>query len=702
LAYTLLLTDSYKQDLDRLPKIIREKKVPKFINFLQTNPDHPGINTHPQIQLKDCGVNRSNVDDYYRCLWRYDGQRTICLHRILSHKEADAIDTIKVGDPIAETITPHIVTDNISEEIAPRPAAFQRSEEKIFNNVDDTLLQLFGFSESQIKRICSASSWEEISALSINERKYELLEEIFTSGFGPETLITFDQVLYRTNADNLIHYCQGKIKSLMLNLNGEQEKAAYAQNEGVTLIKGVAGSGKTTIGIYRALHLARQDRLFSKKPILFLTYNQTLANVISRLFEELLTQEEIDRLKALVKVNTLREWAKGFLSDKLDFRFNMKTAESLLTKAMGEQVEDEVLKQFLVENSFLVKEVSQVIKGRDIRTEEEYLQTKRFGMGKALQKDRRKIIWKIYKRYIEVQKEKKIWDECDLYLESLNQISNLTDFEPYNEVIVDEAQDLPPTALQLCAKLAGGGDTKGLTLLADPNQSIYYKGIPWLDGGIKIHGSRVSSLRKNFRNSRQILEAAWDVIKDDENHPEEMIEPDKALRIGRKPIHYVTPHMSDQQKKAIKEIIIQLHQSNEYRLGDMAILVRFNDSRRREDVDGVASYLRHQNIPVSKFRDGDFDVFDNKVKVITYHSAKGLEFPVVILFDVNEGTFPLEHIPNIIDDDEREMEMRIERHLLYVGMTRASELLYIISSEGHTSRFIKVINSDLLNNSTVF
>ena len=100
-----------------------------------------------------------------------------------------------------------------------------------------------------------------------------------------------------------------------------------------------------------------------------------------------------------------------------------------------------------------------------------------------MKKDRRKVIWDIYQEYTILTEKEKILDESDLYLRLRKKIKSLSNFEPYSEVIIDEAQDLPPVALHLCTLLAGGGNTERLTLLADPSQSIYYKGIPcgWQD-----------------------------------------------------------------------------------------------------------------------------------------------------------------------------------------------------------------------------
>lgn len=88
------------------------------------------------------------------------------------------------------------------------------------------------------------------------------------------------------------------------------------------------------------------------------------------------------------------------------------------------------------------------------------------------------------------------------------------------------------------------------------------------------------------------------------------------------------------------------------------------------------------------------------VVLMTLHSAKGLEFPVVFLIGMEEGVFP--HSRSLMDDDE----MEEERRLAYVGITRAENELYITNAEMRTlygktnmnpvSRFISEIPEDLL------
>lgn len=88
------------------------------------------------------------------------------------------------------------------------------------------------------------------------------------------------------------------------------------------------------------------------------------------------------------------------------------------------------------------------------------------------------------------------------------------------------------------------------------------------------------------------------------------------------------------------------------------------------------------------------------VHVMTIHSAKGLEFPVVFILGLEEGIFP--HSRSALSPTE----MEEERRLMYVGLTRAKERIYLLHTEQRTifgstqvnppSRFISEIPNHLI------
>lgn len=118
-----------------------------------------------------------------------------------------------------------------------------------------------------------------------------------------------------------------------------------------------------------------------------------------------------------------------------------------------------------------------------------------------------------------------------------------------------------------------------------------------------------------------------------------------------------------------------------------------------EEIDNTLGEFLQQVALVSDI-DGMDDI-SNNVTLMTLHSAKGLEFPVVFLAGCDEGVFPHQRTFNVPS------EMEEERRLMYVGVTRAEEKLYLTSAKRrqmwgeykyyNPSRFIEEIPRQLMD-----
>ena len=124
---------------------------------------------------------------------------------------------------------------------------------------------------------------------------------------------------------------------------------------------------------------------------------------------------------------------------------------------------------------------------------------------------------------------------------------------------------------------------------------------------------------------------------------------------------------------------------------------QFDYESADEAMDDLTAFLAHA---VLEAGEAQGDEFEECVQLMTLHSAKGLEFPLVFLVGVEEKLFP----HSMSADDPVRLEE--ERRLCYVGITRAMQQLYLTHAESRRlhgsenypmpSRFIREIPSELM------
>jgi len=130
--------------------------------------------------------------------------------------------------------------------------------------------------------------------------------------------------------------------------------------------------------------------------------------------------------------------------------------------------------------------------------------------------------------------------------------------------------------------------------------------------------------------------------------------------------------------------------------------VRREDIAAEEDVqEGMSELVAFLSYAALEAGEGQVEAGEDGVQLMTLHSAKGLEFPLVFLAGLEEGLFPSNRS---LDESGRLEE---ERRLAYVGITRARQKLVLSYAEarrlhgqdmyGIPSRFLREIPANLLN-----
>ncbi|MGB5254342.1 MAG: 3'-5' exonuclease [Sedimenticolaceae bacterium] len=248
----------------------------------------------------------------------------------------------------------------------------------------------------------------------------------------------------------------------------------------------------------------------------------------------------------------------------------------------------------------------------------------------------------------------------------------------YGAVLIDEGHDFQPEWLELVVQMVDP-ETNSLLLLYDDAQSIYggcRRRFSFKSIGVQAQG-RTTILRLNYRNTAEVLKVAYEFAKDvltPEDADEDgvpLILPESAERHGPVPELMRLPSFAREADHIAKEFQ-RLHAEG-VSWSDMAVVYRTGFMGEK-----VAQRLRTTGIPVSVLtgkgsRRGP-KVDPNSVKVVTWHSSKGLEYPIVAIPGL--GYLPYER------GDESE-----EVRLAYVAMTRAMDRLIMTCHQ--ESPFVK-------------
>ncbi len=453
----------------------------------------------------------------------------------------------------------------------------------------------------------------------------------------------------------------GPIEDWMTFLHPDQNKLVRSHWNGPARIRGPAGTGKTVVGLHRAVYLAeRTDR-----PVLVTSFVKTLPVVLSSLATRL-SPNAAERIE-FVGVHALAFRALERTGQKI--RLDQKGADRAFQEAWRRT--DAATKLGAVDEraSYWKEEIDCVIKGRGLTEFGDYRELRRVGRKTPLQAADRAHVWDLYSAYEAELAEQGIQDFNDLLIRAKAAVDTYPDLFTYSAVIVDEVQDLNLAAFRFLAALAGDGPDR-LLIIGDGQQSVYPGGFTLSEAGISVAG-RGTVLRVNYRNTREILEEAarlvsTDTFEDLDGLPEPGRRDAEVPRRGYQPVRW----MAERQAGLDSALRLQLTRTHAMGVpwGDLAVLVE-----RRWDVRRYERTLRNAGIPHVDLREYDGRTTD-EVKLGTFKRAKGLDFKYVLMPGLRTG--PPEMSPGETSDSYAERCERLRREL-YVGMTRARDGLWL-------------------------
>jgi superfamily I DNA/RNA helicase len=691
----VVCTDDFVDGLGRL-SVADRNHVRETIATLLRDPRHAGLNAHRLGKKSaewECYCNYHVRLVYIPAdgtaplqLW-YVGQHQLVdkgrLHFAPSKRfipvppdlapaqdqEAIPADDAMTFTPDAAWSQPAAADDaDLSEIAGPAPLAHYPA----------TYLRFIGVPGDLVPAVQAAPTQDDILALpGLPAHTQTILLDLFTNPRLAQVLFDPSRLLYRATLDSLEGFCEGRIKKLMLNLTPQQDRCVGYDQPGAVVLRGVAGSGKTTVGLYRAIARAQAGRR-----VLLLTYNTTLVAALDSLVREL--AGEIPANLTIQTVDScLWRAAESVTGGKLAHAIARDAEQHQCFAAAVRQVPGAAELAHREGGKFFENEVATVIQARGLFEQDAYRAAPRTGRGIAIGKVQRLIVWDVYQAYRAQLRQRNLNDYHEIAHAVLSTPKPLPATVRYDDIIIDETQDITLLKLRAAARLLASEDAApSLWLLCDSAQTIYSRVNWWQEGDLPQPPHRLY-LRRNHRNTLQIATAAAQLAAHNTLRERDMasIKPERATHMGAMP-QVIACASRDQQEQWVVDRLQSLCDGTDFRYSDFAVLCQTNDDCRH-----VGATLSGMGIPVTAPGDR-LDLLENTVKVLTCYSAKGLEFPVVFLFNAVRDVVPHRAALHGLEGEDLAREIERARALFYVAMTRAADMLYILTDAAHPSPFL--------------
>ena len=499
----------------------------------------------------------------------------------------------------------------------------------------------------------------------------------------------------------------------MLFLHPDQRRMVDRAFAGPARLQGVSGSGKTSVLVHRAYALARR---YPGERLLVLCLNPPLVRLISHLLDTLCLPEPRERIEVLSLYDYCYRAVKaiagpGELIERSDPVSRETLAEcwsDFMDKPHAARAAAPVLDALAAREdqvdgpAYLLDELVWIRSGYGVDDRDEYLTAARAGRGIAFPKldqasnkppakagskgakdaptpapgalppDTRQRLLGLLSDYEEYMRDGGLLDDDGVSLAAFSLRGRIADHPSLRArcVLVDESQDCSTVELAVAAA-APTDDRDGLFLAGDPVQKVFAKHHDLPRAGIDVKG-RSAVLRKNYRNTRQILEAAHRVIDRFRDlspiSADDVLPPEYAYRDGSKPVLYECASAAEQAEL----VLAHLEHYREEELDSTCIC-----SASADTLGAIGDKLRARGFAAVRLGPTDAPPVPAGcvvaggvpvgIKLALPREVKGFEFRNVFLVDLSD-----DHVmPRGMPWEER---WRVAFQL-YVAMTRARDEL---------------------------
>ena len=465
------------------------------------------------------------------------------------------------------------------------------------------------------------------------------------------------------------------------------QREAIESDERLLCVVAGAGAGKTRVLTLRVARRVREGTIEA---------DRTLVTTFSRKAAEELRTRLWSLGVAGVKAGTFHRTAMGLLREHRELRG--RPAPQLLPDRRR------LLADVATGDPRRVRALDGEIgwaKARLITPEHYQTEAKRHRRRTGISPDQ---VAEVYTRYEEERTRRRLLDFDDLIVSCADALSGDSEFADSirwrtRHLFVDEMQDVNPAQFRLLTAMLA--DEPDLFVVGDPNQSVYgFNGAdPTLLDRLPeiLRGTKVIRLDENHRCTPQVVAVATAVLREGGSFGGTgAVVPPRTTRIDG-PVPKVMAHATDDDEAAWAATRAKLSRTPGRRWSSIAVLTRTNAQlvkvQAAMEAANVPSMVAGSDLgPASDLRaessrrpgydrdhadreDRDEDelrpepVNGDHVVLTTFHRAKGLQWPTVIVLGLGEGLMPIASAQTDAAVDE-------ERRLLYVALTRSEEELW--------------------------